>query len=171
MNILEATISDAEKIEKLVNSAYRGDSSKKGWTTEADLLDGVRIDTTSIHELITNENSKIFIYKINRDLQGCVNIIANNAVLYLGMLTVDPELQNSGIGKKLLRYVEEYAVQNLFTSIEMTVISQRSELIAWYERHGFQKTGEKRPFPMDDPKFGIPKTTLEFIVLDKNIKQ
>lgn len=170
MNILEATISDAENIEKLVNSAYRGDSSKRGWTTEADLLGGIRINTESVYALINDENSKILIFKNNNDLQGCVNITAKDSVLYLGMLTVDPELQNSGIGKKLLRYVEEYALNNSFTSIEMTVISQRTELIAWYERHGFQKTGEKRPFPMDDPKFGVPKTMLEFIVLDKKIK-
>lgn len=171
MAILEATILDAEKIEKLVNGAYRGEYSKKGWTTEAELLGGIRIDKSAITELITQQDSKIFIYKIHNEIKGCVNIIGKGKTLYLGMLTVDPALQNSGIGKKILRYVDQYAIQNAFQAIEMTVISKRDELIAWYERNGYSKTGEKRPFPMTNPKFGIPKMALEFIVLNKKIEE
>jgi ribosomal protein S18 acetylase RimI-like enzyme len=169
MNILEARISDAKEIEKLVNSAYRGDSSKVGWTTEANLLGGIRVNSETIVDLISDQDSRIYIYTAPDGIQGCVNLVLKEKVLYLGMLTVNPELQNSGIGKKLLRYVEEYAIRNLFQQIEMTVISKRVELIAWYERYGFYKTGEKRPFPMNDPKFGIPKMELEFIVLIKKI--
>ena len=52
--------------------------------------------------------------------------------------------------------------------MEMTVIANRGELIAWYERRGYVLTGERRPFPLDDPRFGLPKTRdLAFVVLEK----
>lgn len=171
MSIEKATIADAEEIEKLVNSAYRGESSKKGWTTEADLLGGIRINQESLAELLNNSQSSIFLYKQNDLLVGCVNFLEKKQTLYLGMLTVSPELQNRGIGKELLKYAECYAKNRGFSSIEMTVISKRNELIDWYERHGYYKSGEKRPFPMNDPRFGEPRTSLEFEVLRKKIHQ
>lgn len=169
MSISLAGVSDIQEIEKLVNSAYRGDSSRKGWTTEADLLGGIRIDEEALKELMQSQNSEIYIHKQDSRITGCVNLILKREVIYLGMLTVDPMLQNSGIGKQILQYVEGLAKKRSFKEIEMTVISKRTELIAWYERHGFKKTEEKRPFPMNNPKFGLPKTDLEFIVLRKLI--
>lgn len=167
--IRKAQLSDIPEIENLVNNAYRGDYSRKGWTTEADLLGGIRTDSEKIGELIADKNSIILVFLQNGTIQGCVNLISENEILYLGMLTVNPILQNSGIGKKILRYVEDYAIEKNFASIEMTVISKRQELISWYERKGFQLTGEKRPFPANDPRYGIPKTDLEFVVLHKTI--
>lgn len=170
--IKNAELTDVEQIENLVNNAYRGQYSKKGWTTEADLLGGIRIDEEKVKELISDPNSKIFIYLASSDrVEGCVNVVAQKNTLYLGMLTVNPILQDTGIGKKLLTYVEGYAQENKFKTIEMTVISKRSELISWYERRGFFLTGEKRPFPVDDPRFGIPKTDLEFVVMKKKLSQ
>ncbi len=101
---------------------------------------------------------------------GCVNLQKHEDKLYLGMLTVNPELQGAGIGKVLLKASEDYAKEIGCNKIYMTVISIRKELIAWYERHGYKNTGERKPFPMNDSRFGIPKTELEFIVMEKEIE-
>lgn len=167
--ILEASKLEVQSLFKLVNSAYRGETSRKGWTTEADLLDGIRIDEEELLRLIEKEESKLFIYIEKNQILGCINLEQKENELYLGMLTVTPELQGKGIGKKLLQYAENYGRTNKFDRIEMTVITQRTELIDWYIRHGYNKTGEKRPFPMNNPRFGEPTTHLEFIVLRKNL--
>lgn len=165
-----ATINDIATIEKLVNSAYRGDSSKKGWTTEANLLDGIRIDREEIETIIEDPKKALLLYKIDGQIVGCVNLEKKENSIYLGMLTVNPEKQAAGIGKKLLKEAEEFAIEQNTFEIEMTVISKRKELIAWYVRNGYQQTEEIRPFPMNNPRFGIPKTDLEFIVLKKYLR-
>jgi ribosomal protein S18 acetylase RimI-like enzyme len=162
----------SKEISFLVNSAYRGESSKVGWTTEADFLGGQRTDPASIEELIFKKDSTLLI-KINTQnaIIACVHLEKKNShTTYLGMLTVNPTLQAKGIGKALLKEAEDYS-KNYFQSskIEMTVIQLRPELIAWYERYGYKKTGETRPFPMGDPKFGLPKQELYFIVLEKTL--
>jgi ribosomal protein S18 acetylase RimI-like enzyme len=162
-----ATLSDISLLSKLVNSAYRGESSKKGWTTEADLLGGQRTDETGLRNMIETPGAAILTYtNADQQLVGCVYLQQKPAGLYLGMLTVSPELQGAGIGKQLLRAAESYGKEKGCTDIFMTVISVRHELIAWYERHGYQRTGETQPFPTD-PAFGLPKQPLEFIVLKK----
>jgi ribosomal protein S18 acetylase RimI-like enzyme len=102
----------------------------------------------------------------NNHLIGCVYLQKQEEKLYLGMLTVSPEIQAKGIGKKLLKAAEEYAQTQDCKAITMTVISLRKELINWYERHGYRKTGQRKPFP-NDPRFGIQKQPLEFIVMEK----
>lgn len=168
----QADESHIQSLENLVNSAYRGDSSKLGWTTEASILDGQRIDKEGLQQIIAKEDSVILIAEDDDSgrLLGCVHLEKQNNKCYLGMLTVDPTLQKKGIGKMLLGESEAFAQFWDCTSIFMTVISVRSELIAWYEKHGFRKTGEKKPFPYGDERFGIPKVQgLEFIVLEKKI--
>ncbi len=167
MTISPASENDVPELNILINSAYRGESSKKGWTTEADLLDGIRTNETLLAGIINQPGSVILVYR-NEDaiINGCVYLQKQKRSLYLGMLTVSPLLQGSGIGKKLLKKAEEYAANEKMLSIFMTVISVRKELIAWYERHGYKTTGETKPFPTD-PAFGIPKQPLEFIVLKK----
>jgi N-acetylglutamate synthase-like GNAT family acetyltransferase len=165
--IEQASSQDVDELEMLINSAYRGESSKKGWTTEADLLGGIRIDKNALEELISADNSVILKFTEDNNLLGCVNLVTKKKAIYLGMLTVSPTEQQKGIGKKLMTASESYARDADFEEIEMTVISKRPELIAYYERRGYQQTGEKRPFPMNDPRFGEPKTDLEFIVLRK----
>ncbi len=166
-----ATGTDIPELVILINSAYRGESSKKGWTTEADLLDGQRTDIESLGMLLNKPGSVLLKYvNAENKISACVNLQQQERKLYLGMLTVSPTLQGSGIGKKLLAASEQYARENNFEAIRMTVISLRLELIAWYERHGYNRTGETQPFPTGDPKFGIPKQFLEFVVLEKNIK-
>lgn len=163
-----ASEKDIQELNLLVNSAYRGESSKKGWTTEADLLDGVRTNEKSLNELFKKPGSVILkCTNKKNELIGCVHLQSQKNKLNLGMLTVSPVLQGGGIGKKLLLSSEKFAIENNFQYIVMTVISVREELIAWYERHGYRKTGETRPFPTGDPSFGIPLKPLEFIVLEK----
>ncbi len=167
-NISEAGEEDVPALVWLVNNAYRGESSKKGWTTEADLLDGLRTDQKALEQLIRKPGSVILKYTDeNNQIIGCVNLQKQNDKLYLGMLTVSPTLQGEGIGKKLLSASEAYASKNDFSAIAMTVISVRQELISWYERHGYIRTGQTKPFPTGDPSFGIPRQPLEFTVLEK----
>lgn len=172
LTISPATLEEVPELVQLVNSAYRGESSKRGWTTEADLLDGIRTDEESMKQLISNPNGIMLECRNEQNkLLGCVNLQKQADQLYLGMLTVSPELQGGGIGKELLQASEDYAKENGFTAIVMSVISIRTELIAWYERRGYQRTGDTKPFPSSDPRFGIPKQALEFIVLKKRIQK
>jgi ribosomal protein S18 acetylase RimI-like enzyme len=167
--ISTANLSDAASINKLVNSAYRGEGSKQGWTTEADLLDGTRIDEAALRDLIQKPDTTILTYKEGETLLGCVELRKDGAKLYLGMLSVQPNTQGKGIGKKLLAKAETHAREQGCTKIYMTVISVRQELIDWYVRHGYQLTGERKPFIVPDSRWGLPKQQLEFVVLEKEI--
>ncbi|HXH17909.1 MAG TPA: GNAT family N-acetyltransferase [Chitinophagales bacterium] len=118
---------------------------------------------------IVNRSGSMMLKCVNEqeEIIGCVHLERKEEKLYLGMLTVIPELQNRGIGKQLLKAADEEARKQCCQSIYMTVISLRSELIAWYERHGYVNTQIKKPFPMDNPACGLPKRFLEFAVLEK----
>ncbi len=165
----KATTTDLPELTQLINSAYRGDSSRKGWTTEADLLGGIRTSEESLAETIAKPGASILLHRDDATdaLIGCVYLEQKADLMYLGMLTVSPEIQAQGIGRKLLQEAEAYARTLGCQAVEMTVISQRAELIAWYERRGYALTGETRPFPMGDERFGQPKTDLEFVVMRK----
>jgi ribosomal protein S18 acetylase RimI-like enzyme len=169
IQIVRATVADAAELDRLVNSAYRGDSSRQGWTTEADLLDGTRTDAAALAELLQKKDTTILKYVEEGQLLGCVELREEKEKLYLGMLTVRPHLQGRGIGKELLRAAERQAHERNCRSIFMTVISVRKELIEWYVRHGYQLTGERKPFAFNDPRFGQPKMKLEFVVLEKKL--
>ncbi len=167
--ISAANIKDIPFLLHLVNNAYRGDNARKGWTHEADIIGGnVRIDKSSLKEMIQNPNAVVLKFAESDKIIGCVHLEKQPHKLYLGMLSVLPQRQAQGIGKKLLKASEVFAKENQFNIIEMTVISMRNELIAWYEKNGYKKTGETKPFP-DDGKFGNPKQPVEFIVLQKQL--
>ena len=165
--IVIATLADVPALNKLVNSAYRGDSSRKGWTTEADLLDGTRTDEKAIKEFFSKPDSTILKYLEGEKIIGCVRLVKHGNQLYLGMFAVDPTIQNKGIGKKMLLAAEEEARKQNCKSIDMTVISVRTELINWYKRNGYVELGEKKPMVFDNPSGGIPKKDLYFITLEK----
>lgn len=153
-----ATIHDIPSLVQLINSAYRGDSSNAGWTTESSLLDGQRTDNESLTQLIEEPFNQIEMAFDGETLIGCVHIKKENAeTLYFGMLTVSPTLQSKGLGKKLIEHVEELARKEKRKRIRISVIQYRKELIAFYERRGFKATGNFEKFPSHDPKFGIPK--------------
>jgi ribosomal protein S18 acetylase RimI-like enzyme len=164
-----ATLEDVSELNKLINSGYRGEFSKKGWTTEANILEGSRTNEAELKEIIgTNENTLLKFTEGNQII-GCVLLVEKEQQLYLGMLTVSPMLQNSGIGKKLLQQAEVHAQALGLPKIVMTVISMRTELIDWYKRHGYIDTGDREPFPVSDIHISIVEQPLEFIVLEKKI--
>jgi ribosomal protein S18 acetylase RimI-like enzyme len=170
MTITIAGNKDIDELVSLLNSAYRGESSKKGWTTEANLLKGdLRTDANTLRDLLQTPGAT-FLKGINEQnqIEACVFLHKKGDKLYLGMLSVSPLIQAKGIGKQLMQAAENYAKENQCSSIFMKVISVRHELIAWYERQGYRRTGETEPFPTDN-RFGIPVEPLEFIILEKNI--
>ena len=165
-----ATPADVATITALLNSAYRGESSKQGWTTEAHLIAGnVRTDEKNLLQVMQQPHS-IFIkfYKEPQQIIGCVNLQQEANKIYLGMLSVSPQLQGFGIGKQLLKAAEEYAKHLQCTSIYMMVITAREELINWYIRHGYKDTGERKVFT-EDAMSGKHLQPLAFMVLEKVI--
>lgn len=166
--ITSATIHDAPALEKLVNSAYRGDDSRQGWTTEADLLDGTRVTKELLENLLQKKDTTVLKCILDNELVGCVELRKEDDKLYLGMLSVKPNTQGKGIGKSLLLEAEVHAKKNKCSHIFMTVIDGRIELIDWYIRHGYRLTGERKPFVLPDERWGIPKKHLEFVVLEKH---
>jgi ribosomal protein S18 acetylase RimI-like enzyme len=165
--ISKASKDDAASLEILINSAYRGESSKQGWTTEAHLLQDKRITKGELEELIDKEENSILKYTSDNTLIACVLLVNKGNTLYLGMLTVSPDLQNSGIGKKLLLEADSHAKTLGLPKITMTVISVREELIAWYKRHGYVDTGLREPFPLNGTSSIIGNEPLDFFVLEK----
>ncbi len=167
LSIVPAKQEDVPAIVHLVNSAYRGDTSRKGWTTEAELLDGIRVDEAGIKQLLADANTTLLKATTEAgELVGVVQLEQQGTSMYLGMLTVKPTLQNGGIGKQLMAAGENLAKEKGCIKMVMTVISVRQELIQWYQSKGYTITGDRKPFPTD-PRFGIPKQPLEFIVMEK----
>ncbi len=169
MSITKAGFADISQLNILVNSAYRGEVSKMGWTTEADLLDGIRIDEETLKKYLEDHN--VIILKNTDDggnITGCVYLEIREPKLYVGMFSVSPVLQGNGVGRNLLQAAETCAKQLNCHTLTMTVISTRLELISWYERRGFNATGETVPFH-DGTKFGVPKQFIELIVMEKTV--
>lgn len=167
--ILKVALQDVPALNKLINSAYRGEGSKKGWTTEADLLSGTRIDEAALRDLIQKSNTTFLKYVEDAVLLGCVELRTEGTKMYLGTLSVNPNSQSRGIGKKLLLAGEEHAKSVGCSTMRMTVIDGRQTLIDWYIRHGYALTGERKPFIVPDERWGIPNQKLEFVVLEKKV--
>jgi ribosomal protein S18 acetylase RimI-like enzyme len=170
----EATPADVGTIVALVESAYRGDASRAGWTTEADLLDGQRVDVTGVGKIVTQAGSRILLAESRAhagaaELVACCHLERTRDACYFGMFSVKPTLQGTGIGRLMMAEAERIARQEWKSKkMEMTVISVRGELIAWYERRGYRRTGKYKPFPYGDARFGIPKRDdLRFELLEK----
>lgn len=166
---MPATPQDLPELSRLVNGAYRGDTARKGWTFESDLFDGIRTSEAMLAEMLAKPTVTILLFReeTTNALVGSVYLEKKEGIMYLGMLTVSPEIQSKGLGKQLLSEAERFARTQNCTTIEMTVISRRTELIAWYERRGYTLTGETQPFPAADTRFGLPKMELEFVVMRK----
>jgi GNAT superfamily N-acetyltransferase len=184
LSLRPAVAADAEALAALVNSAYRGDSSRAGWTTEADLLGGQRTDPAALREFILEGETagdRVLLLQDGTGTIGtpgvgpstgpdaCVQLERRGGEAYLGMLTVRPTLQAGGLGRRLLTAAEGWAKARWGCgAIVMTVIAQRVELIAWYEQRGYRTTGETAPFPYGDTRFGEPRRPdLGFVVLRK----
>jgi ribosomal protein S18 acetylase RimI-like enzyme len=167
-----ADVADVETVVALVESAYRGESSKAGWTTEADLLDGHRTDANAVRDIIEAADGRVVLAIDGQAVVGCCQLERRRgAVAYFGMFAVSPTLQGVGAGKRLLAEAERQAKADWGCArMEMTVIAQREDLIAWYLRRGYREVGERRPFPYGDERFGLPRRPdLEFTVLSKDL--
>ncbi len=167
-----ATADDVPALIELVTSAYRGDASRAGWTTEADILDGQRVDAEGILADIARPRSVILLAEQAGRLLACCHIADEDGHGYFGMFAVSPTAQGGGVGKQVMRQAEHHvAAQWRLATMQMTVIDCRDELIAFYERRGYARTGIKKPFPYGNERFGIPRRDdLRFEILEKQLE-
>jgi ribosomal protein S18 acetylase RimI-like enzyme len=176
-----ADSADIPELVALVESAYRGDSSRQGWTTEADLLEGQRIDAEGVQADIDRADSLVLLVVTeagsgspvtDTSLLGCVHIARTAPGLgYLGMFAVRPGGQGLGLGKRILAEAERRMAQDwAITTVEMTVLDARTELLAFYERRGYVRTGEHKAFPYGDERYGLPlRDDLRMEILRKDL--
>jgi GNAT superfamily N-acetyltransferase len=166
VQIRRAKPGDVDDVVSLVESAYRGESSRAGWTTEADLLDGQRTDPDEVASVLDD----LIVAEDDSGLVGCCTLIPRDGHAYFGMFAVRPGLQGGGVGSQLLAEAERLAAEHGAGHVEMTVISTRTELIDFYLRRGYVDIGETRPFPYGDDRFGRPRRDdLAFTVLVKQL--
>ncbi|CAL1690946.1 hypothetical protein MMB232_01080 [Brevundimonas subvibrioides] len=166
------TLDDLPALHALIERAYRGETARKGWTNEADLLDGQRTDVAELTDILTDTARVMLVGEEAGTLVACLQLVDEGAgTAYLGMLSVEPERQAGGLGRFMIAAAEAEAVARFGArTMRMTVIRQRPELIAWYERRGYALTGETEPFPLSDERFGLPRRQdLEFVVLEKTL--
>ena len=168
-----ATPSDCDVLVDLVNQSYRGAASERGWTNENAFLAGERTNASAINEIIDDDHSVLLVFFEGDDpaLHGCVCLHrqVNSNSAYLGMLTVRPDLQGNGLGKKILSVAENYAKEQWnVNDIEITIVGQRTELLEFYARRGYRHTGAREPFPPQ--KYGFPKRIdLELLTFRKTL--
>lgn len=173
-----AVSADTDALVALVESSYRGEASRAGWTTEADLLAGRRTGADEIASCLDRPRSRILVAEQpagdgHSELLACAHVAEEDGDGYFGMFSVRPGLQGKGIGKALLEEAERLVRDEWHLRImKMTVIDVREELIAFYERRGYRRTGIRKPFPYGDERFGIPlRDDLRFEVLEKPLER
>jgi ribosomal protein S18 acetylase RimI-like enzyme len=167
------TLVDIPRVVTLVAAAYgyRGEASRRIWTNEADLLDGRRTDHESVRAYIEDSQSLIVLAERAGEIIACAHIKQRGELCYIGMVSVYPELQGAGVGGAVVSECERFVRASWgCRAMELTVIRQRDDLIAWYERRGYRRTGETRPFPYGDERFRPRRPDLEFIVLEKPLR-
>ncbi|MFI6850292.1 GNAT family N-acetyltransferase [Kitasatospora sp. NBC_00085] len=166
-----ATVADVPALVELIESAYRGETSRAGWTTEADLLGGRRTDAENVTAAVTHADGVVLLAEHAGELLACCQLERRGEHAYFGMFSVRPGRQGGGVGRAVLAEAERFAAEEWgAVELEMTVIEQRADLIAWYERRGFSRTGVHSPFPYGDERFGIPlRPDLRFEKLVKKL--
>jgi ribosomal protein S18 acetylase RimI-like enzyme len=169
--IRSATVADADKLVNLIRSAYRGTISRSGWTSEADLVAGDRIDIEEVRSIINGPNSIMLVLGEGDDIVACCQLEdRGNKLACFGTFAVHPFAQGAGLGGSLILEAERQAVQLYGSAVlEMMVLAQQEKLVAWYERLGFRRTGEMRPFPADPVHARPLQKGLHFTVLAKKL--
>ncbi|MHB1582916.1 MAG: GNAT family N-acetyltransferase [Acidimicrobiales bacterium] len=160
---------DVAELLAVVESAYRGEASRRGWTTEADLLDGQRTDAGQLLEAVDADGSLVLVAERDGELVGCCQLVRRSGTAELGLFAVRPGLQGGGIGRALVAAAEALVREEWSAAaMSMKVIAQRHDVLAWYRRLGYQPTGATAPFPYGDERFGVPRRAdLFFVVLEK----
>ena len=166
-----ATAEDVPALMALIQSAYRGEDSRAGWTTEADILEGTRTDEAGVLAVIEGENSRLVAVEAGGELVACCQLEHRGSHAYFGMFAVRPTLQGAGLGKLIIAEAERFAGEEWgVAEMHMTVMSVREDLIAWYIRRGYARTGVMSPFPYGQERFGRPtRDDLEFELLTKRL--
>ncbi|MFH8899319.1 GNAT family N-acetyltransferase [Streptomyces coeruleorubidus] len=167
----DATDTDVDELVALIEAAYRGDASRAGWTTEADILQGQRTDPEGVRAVVKSPDGRLLTVEREGRIVACCQVEHRGEHAYFGMFAVSPRLQGAGLGKVILTEAERLARETWgVTEMHMTVISVRDDLIAWYERRGYRRTGRMTPFPYGDERFGVPqRDDLEFELLVKEL--
>jgi ribosomal protein S18 acetylase RimI-like enzyme len=158
LNFFKAELSDCEHLSQLINSAYRGEPSRQGWTTEADILDGVRTTTADLAKIVQSTDQFILMGELNQEIVACMHCqrqtLSGHPTAHFGMIAVKPTLQNKGHGKDLVAAAEAMTKRQWrAVGFYMVVISIRTEVIAFYERLGYERTGEFVDFPINPDKW------------------
>ncbi|MFJ6086662.1 GNAT family N-acetyltransferase [Streptomyces sp. NPDC092369] len=167
----DATDADVDALVALIESAYRGDDSRVGWTTEADILEGQRTDPEGVLAVIQKADGRLLTVEREGAIIACCQLEHRGDHAYFGMFAVSPKQQGGGLGKVIIAEAERVARETWgVTEMHMTVISVRDDLIAWYERRGYRRTGRMTPFPYGDERFGVPqRDDLQFELLVKEL--
>ena len=190
----QAEIEDIEALEQLLNRCYR---QRAGWTNEADLVGGIRITQDELARIIENSKHYLFVYpktstgerggEETGELLGCIavdikvdtdtNQHASNKKAYIGMFAVHPELQGQGVGNVILQAAETFAQRHLqsegqetdknMVRLTLSILSHRPELLAYYQRRGYELNGNKMPFPNDGNNGEPKRQDLELLELEK----
>ncbi|GGZ90556.1 N-acetyltransferase [Streptomyces subrutilus] len=171
LSFRSAREADVDELVALVESAYRGDASRDGWTTEADYLEGQRTDPDGIRQIIAAPAATLVVVERAGAIVACCHLEHRGDHVYFGMFAVRPGLQGAGLGKEILAEAERRARETWAArEMRMTVVSVREELIAYYVRRGYRRTGELSPFPYGDERFGVPlRDDLAFELLVKSL--
>lgn len=170
-----AKLEHRDHLLNLINAAYRT-SDTHSWTNESTLVSGSRISVemlTTLIEQSQNLNTKDCLYVATvhdpetklENILGCIAVTKFENTIEIGTFAVQPNLQNSGIGKQILTVLESLMIRNHpnVNSFRMWVLDLRIELINFYQRRGYVLTGQSESYPIDA---GVGKPLKDLNVLE-----
>ena len=142
---------DAPAIAALVNDAFR---------PERFFIDADRTNPEKVGALL--EKGKFLLLFENEKLAGCVYAELRGERGYFGLLAVDPKLQRTGLGSRLIAAAEDYCRAAGCRLMDLTFVNVRQELPGYYQRFGYTENGTL-PFPPDQ----IPNQPVHLVRMSK----